>query len=346
MPRNPNLTLDQFLDEKRRAEASKTASAILGKARFGASGKGAITPTRNTTPASRSPTSATKSRIQKSTSIPGLPVSQQTARSLAGNKLFTALHPDAVRVVPSPPAGPSVSSTPSGPKHGNGGRLSRPGSKRPSPVRAMGGNGGNNGRSNQNQNNGGQQANRGNNSQNNNQSNNGQNNNQSNGAQNSKMNIRGSAPANQMTIKGAAGPAVLQASNFAPGTTAEDIRHHMSTFGNVKSCLVLTAYPTVIAEIVFETMQQGKDVVERFNGVWADGRMLSVTFKTTPPIANLSHLTNPQPIPDPFKEREEADRRRREQNIHYQDGTYGVQAPPIYSDDLLRKGRGRFNMLQ
>ncbi|KAI5815199.1 hypothetical protein BZA77DRAFT_316689 [Pyronema omphalodes] len=337
MPRNPNLTLDQLLDQKRRAEASKTASAILGKARFGASGKGAITPTRNTTPASKSPNPASQSRIQKSTSIPGLPVSQQTARSLVGNKLFTALHPDAVRVVPSPP------SIPSGPKHGdgNGGRLLKPGTKRPSPMRVMGVNGVNNGRANQNQNqkNGSQQANRGKNGQNNNQKNGAQNN------QDNTMKIRGST-ANQLTIKGAAGPAVLQASNFAPGTTAEDIRHHMSSFGNVKSCLVLTAHPTVIAEIVFETMEQGKAVVERFNGVWADGQMLSVTFKTTPPVANLTQITTPTHIIDPFRAREEADRRRREQNVHYQDGTYGVQAPPIYSDDLLRKGRGTFHMLQ
>jgi len=43
---------------------------------------------------------------------------------------------------------------------------------------------------------------------------------------------------------------------------------------------------------------------------------------------------------DPYLEREEADRRRREQNISFQDGKYGVKAPPMYSDALIQKGRG------
>jgi hypothetical protein len=43
---------------------------------------------------------------------------------------------------------------------------------------------------------------------------------------------------------------------------------------------------------------------------------------------------------DPYLEREEADRRRREQNISFQDGKYGVKAPPMYSDALIQRGRG------
>jgi hypothetical protein len=71
-----------------------------------------------------------------------------------------------------------------------------------------------------------------------------------------------------------------------------------------------------------------------------------VFFKNSPPIAPIGRAAmkqaaRPSPPPrDPFQEREEADRRRREQNIYFQDGRYGVKPPPIYSDALMQKGRG------
>jgi hypothetical protein len=68
------------------------------------------------------------------------------------------------------------------------------------------------------------------------------------------------------------------------------------------------------------------------------GRTLHVFYKSTPPVAPiLAAAAAPR---DPFVEREEADRRRREQNIHFQDGRYGVKPPPMYSDALIQKGRG------
>ena len=75
------------------------------------------------------------------------------------------------------------------------------------------------------------------------------------------------------------------------------------------------------------------------------GRLLQVFFKNSPPVGpvvgavKLEQQEPPQ-YKDPYQEREEADRRRREQNIHFQDGRYGMKPPPIYSDALLQKGRG------
>lgn len=69
-------------------------------------------------------------------------------------------------------------------------------------------------------------------------------------------------------------------------------------------------------------------------------------FKNSPPVGPVTRETikleqqEPPQQRDPYLEREEADRRRREQNIHFQDGRYGVKPPPIYSDALLQKGRG------
>jgi len=72
-------------------------------------------------------------------------------------------------------------------------------------------------------------------------------------------------------IRGVAGPAVVQASNFAPGTTAEDIRHAMQPLGKILSCIILIVTPSVIAEIVFETKQAGDKCIQQYNGQKADG---------------------------------------------------------------------------
>ena len=158
---------------------------------------------------------------------------------------------------------------------------------------------------------------------------------------NAALNIRGAATADKKAgfqIRGSAGPAVIQACNFAPGTTAEDIRHAMAKVGKVLSCLILTIAPSVIAEIVFEKKEEGDRCIRQYDGQKADGRVLAVFYKDMPSVgAIVDHAPGTR---DPFKEREEADRRRQEQNIHFQDGRFGVKPPPMYSDALMQKGRG------
>ena len=61
--------------------------------------------------------------------------------------------------------------------------------------------------------------------------------------------------------------------------------------------------------------------------------------KTSPALALLGGARDDD-ARSPYAQREDADRRRREQNIHFQDGRYGVKPPPMYSDALLQKGRG------
>jgi hypothetical protein len=74
-----------------------------------------------------------------------------------------------------------------------------------------------------------------------------------------------------LSIRGAAGPAVVQAANFAPGTTAEDIKHAMQSLGKILSCIILTAQPTVICEVVFETKTAAENCVAQYNEQVADG---------------------------------------------------------------------------
>ncbi|KAK0723052.1 hypothetical protein B0T26DRAFT_674669 [Lasiosphaeria miniovina] len=80
-----------------------------------------------------------------------------------------------------------------------------------------------------------------------------------------------------MTIRGLAGPYVVMAQNFAPGTTAADIESAMTPIGGIiTSCRVVKNQPIVIAEIVFESKEGADNVIATFHSQTADGRVLSV----------------------------------------------------------------------
>lgn len=80
------------------------------------------------------------------------------------------------------------------------------------------------------------------------------------------------------------------------------------------------------------------------------GRRLSLTLKEGPPISRLMLNQNPALSNsarlnslshiNPNAAREEADRQRRQANVSFQDGSYGVRPPPLYSDALVQRGRG------
>jgi len=72
----------------------------------------------------------------------------------------------------------------------------------------------------------------------------------------------------QMSIRGMAhpGPFVVIASNFAVGTTAADIEAAMTPVGGeISSCHLLSAKPTVMAEIVFVNKEGAENVIATFN---------------------------------------------------------------------------------
>ncbi|KAF8466413.1 hypothetical protein BDZ91DRAFT_725363 [Kalaharituber pfeilii] len=164
------------------------------------------------------------------------------------------------------------------------------------------------------------------------------------------MSIRGAArQTSGFTIKGAAGPFVVRASNLAPGTTAEDVKTAMQPLGKIVSCIMLAASPTAMAEIVFEKKESADACVSQYNNQIADGRRLHVVLHPGPPIGRPSYLaksSSPAVVVDHNAAREEADRQRRLVNQQYMnggviDGTYGFKAPVLYSDQLVAKrGRG------
>lgn len=83
--------------------------------------------------------------------------------------------------------------------------------------------------------------------------------------ENGQANIR--TTGNGISIKGIAGPYVVEASNFAPGTTAADIESAMLGAGlEMTNCRIMINKPTVIAEMVFAEKIGAENVIARFNG--------------------------------------------------------------------------------
>ncbi len=77
-----------------------------------------------------------------------------------------------------------------------------------------------------------------------------------NGAASQGADTKDSAFNHGISIRGQAGPFVVMAQNFAPGTTAADIESAMTPVGGlVTSCRLLKTSPIVIAEIVFESRE-------------------------------------------------------------------------------------------
>jgi hypothetical protein len=65
----------------------------------------------------------------------------------------------------------------------------------------------------------------------------------------------------------AAGPHVVIAENFAPGTTAADIESVMlDVGGQMSNCKLVASQPTVIAEMTFIDRTGAETVIGTFNG--------------------------------------------------------------------------------
>lgn len=83
-----------------------------------------------------------------------------------------------------------------------------------------------------------------------------------------------------MSIRGLAGPYVVMAKNFAPGTTEADIESAMAPVGGeIRSCSIVSTHPTT-AEIVFESKEGADNVIETFNNQTVGSSNLSSPCKT------------------------------------------------------------------
>ncbi|KAI9764709.1 MAG: hypothetical protein M1840_008101 [Geoglossum simile] len=141
-------------------------------------------------------------------------------------------------------------------------------------------------------------------------------------ATDNQINIRGAA--NGISIRGSAGPYAVMASNFAPGTTAEDIKSALEQHTkDIISCIILTASPTVIAEIVFQQKSSAETIIATFNNQLADGRTLHVYMKNGPPTIRAKP-TPTGPRAGPTTQRGRAEAPRRDTDVEMQDSSYGL----------------------
>ncbi|KAI9823127.1 MAG: hypothetical protein M1819_001510 [Sarea resinae] len=102
-------------------------------------------------------------------------------------------------------------------------------------------------------------------------------------------------------IKGSAGPYIVIGSNFAPGTTADDIEAAFGPVGGaITRCRILASYPIVEAEIEFLEKSGAENVVATFDGRKADGRHLSLSLgpvSSAAPLTQAPAITTPPIIP-------------------------------------------------
>ncbi|KIW51382.1 hypothetical protein PV05_10109 [Exophiala xenobiotica] len=91
-----------------------------------------------------------------------------------------------------------------------------------------------------------------------------------------------------LSIKGKAGPFTVEASNFAPGTTAADIESALQSetvddngASWMLSCRIISTSPTVVAEMVFSERHVADRVISTYNNQRADGRILHLYLKQT-----------------------------------------------------------------
>ncbi|EFR05073.1 hypothetical protein MGYG_08082 [Nannizzia gypsea CBS 118893] len=137
-----------------------------------------------------------------------------------------------------------------------------------------------------------------------------------------------------LNIRGrASGPCVVTGSNFASGTTAEDIEAAFApTGGDILQCIITKSYPSVTAQMVFAERRGADSVVAAFNSQKADGRVIQVRIDTTDPSTVLaqSNTASAAKTKSAFdSSRELADKERRENRrpADFQDGRFGFADP-------------------
>ncbi|KAL1996373.1 hypothetical protein VTN49DRAFT_138 [Thermomyces lanuginosus] len=152
---------------------------------------------------------------------------------------------------------------------------------------------------------------------------------------NAQVNKRG----DEISIKGAGrSPCVLEGRNFAPGTTAADIKSAFESVvgGEILGCRITSQQPIVIAEIVCPDREVAENVIAHFHNRKADGRILSVHLKTksTPTIADSNAY-------DLSREQADSQRRaNRRAEPWIQDGTYGFDQSGGEIGRRHSRGRG------
>lgn len=93
----------------------------------------------------------------------------------------------------------------------------------------------------------------------------------------------------------------MEASNFAPGTTAADIESALQTetvdengVSGMLSCRLVKSSPTVVAEMVFSEKAIAEQVISIYHNQKADGRILRLEMKRSGPGSSVAPQQPPR----------------------------------------------------
>lgn len=131
----------------------------------------------------------------------------------------------------------------------------------------------------------------------------------------------------------------------AASSSLQTLRSYVRSFSKRKKLQISAFYNTTTSLLMVNYILLYLSLAKLLLLTRKEGRLLHLTLKPGPPVSRLMHHGGAAPRPpprqtDPNVAREEADRQRRLTNISYQDGSYGVRPPPLYSDALVQRGRG------
>ncbi|KAL2311943.1 RNA-binding protein [Schizosaccharomyces pombe] len=82
-----------------------------------------------------------------------------------------------------------------------------------------------------------------------------------------------------ISIRGIAGPTNVVIENLAPGTSSDDVAATLLNFGEILNCQVNDSQGKVRASVRFSTLASAQQVVQKLDGVTADGFKLSCYIK-------------------------------------------------------------------
>lgn len=141
-------------------------------------------------------------------------------------------------------------------------------------------------------------------------------------------------PVGGMTIKGIAGPHVVEVRGFAPGTSAADVEEAMRAKGiSVHSCRILQSSPKVIVDILCDSKEDA-DRIGEFHQQWTD-----YDSRTGRGFQLFVMESRPAPAPTGFKSQPS------QNNGVLVDGSMGFDPLPVdhgngdsglYSDQLVK----------
>ena len=99
-----------------------------------------------------------------------------------------------------------------------------------------------------------------------------------------------------VNIKGSSfKPVTISMENLAIGTSAEDVKVALSSFGNILDCNLNSLKSndeSVTVDVKFEKLEMAQKAIEEFNGLLADGRLLKVRIIENIDINDIKAIFN------------------------------------------------------